>query len=162
MHQNNFLLKLSFYSQVINQFFTCYSLSSKNVSLNCFGQWISINELKYSAKAQFFSFSLNSFVVHNVLACASLLKSFSLCLLALRYANVLLNVDKMTRYTHLKCLITMSLRYLPVADGHSLAFCHFERKVWQISCTVDVCYVGPHVLDRQGHDWRVWKCQVIV
>lgn len=49
------------------------------MSLNCFGQWISINEPKYSAKAQFFSFSLNSFVVHNVLACASLLKSFSSC-----------------------------------------------------------------------------------
>lgn len=168
MHQNNFFTETKFSftgdKPVVEKFFTYYSLYSRNVSLNCFGQWISINEPKYSAKAQFFSFSLNSFVLHNILACASLFKSFSSCLLALRclHVDVLLKNDKMTRYTHLKCLITMSLRYLPVADGHSLAFCHFERKVGQISCTVDVCYVGPHVLDRQGHDWRVWKCQVIV
>lgn len=46
----------------------------------------------------------------------------------------------------------MCLRYLPVADAHFLAFCHFERKAGQISCAVDICYVGPHVLDRPGYN----------
>lgn len=51
----------------------------------------------------------------------------------------------------------MCLRYLPMAKAHFLAFCHFERKGGQISSTVDVCYVGPHVLNRKGHDKKKSK-----